>query len=95
MSAQSDARELRALIEEIAQRVARIESSQRVSRVVTAVQDPTVTGRGGSCTVVDGRGLESFGIRWFEHRPDVGDVVLVEVPPVGGTRRVVAIDREL
>jgi hypothetical protein len=64
-------------------------------RVVTAVINPTIAGRGGTATVTDGRGNATFGWRWLERRPLVGDVVLVEIPPPGGTRRIVAIDREI
>jgi hypothetical protein len=64
-------------------------------RVVTSVINPTIAGRGGTATVTDGRGNATFGWRWLERRPVVGDVVLVEIPPPGGTRRIVAIDREI
>lgn len=50
-------------------------------------------GRGGSCVVGVGSDLTS-GVRWYGRRPAVGDRVLVEFPPPGGTKRIVAIDRE-
>lgn len=86
--------ELRALVEEIVRRIVSARTPRLVWRVVTAVQAPDLSGRGGTATVVDGLGNESAGWHWYEHRPVVGDNVLCEIPPPGGTRRIVAIDRE-
>lgn len=81
-------------IEHIVRRIVRSEGTRLERRIVVEVQEPVVKGRGGTCSVVDSLGNTTFGIRWYESRPRSGDLVLVEVPPPGGTRRVVAIDRE-
>jgi hypothetical protein len=95
VTTREDATALKAEIEEIVRRVLATEQPRIVRRAVVAVQVPTVPGRGGTCTVVDSQGNTSFGVRWYEDRPLVGDNVLIEVPPPGGTRRILAIDREL
>ena len=51
------------------------------------------SGRGGTATISRGSS-ESANVRWYESRPGVGDKVLVNLPPPGGTRRILAVDRE-
>lgn len=95
MTARTDAMKLREIVEDTARGVVRASVPQEVRRTVTAVQGPDVAGQGGTCTVEDSQGNASFGVRWYEHRPKVGDNVLISVPPPGGTRRILAINREL
>lgn len=92
--AERDLARLRSHMEDAARRVVTAQRYRNEWRTVVAVQDPLVSGRGGTCTVEDGIGRQSFGVRWLQTRPLVGDVVLIEIPPPGGTRRIVAIDRE-
>lgn len=95
MTARSDAAELQGLIDARALAAVRAHGTAYDWRVVSEVLSPRSEGRGGTATVVDARGNTSYGVRWFERRPTVGDTVLVEIPPPGGTRRIVAIDREI
>lgn len=71
------------------------ESSRIERRTVVAVESAEGKFTGGTCDVRDGLGAISFGVRWYESRPVIGDVVLVEFPPPSGTRRVIAICREV
>jgi hypothetical protein len=92
------ARSMRRLQEARAQQVATARGSRLAWGTVKVVDEPLIAGRGGRATVAlttSPAGAESQGIRWFEHRPVAGDTVLVELPPPGGTRRIVAIDREI
>jgi hypothetical protein len=91
----SGIRDLRAEIEAIASRVADAQVPSAVWRTVVDVQGAIATSKGGTCTVEDGLHNQSFGVRWFETRPVIGDVVLVSVPPPTGTRYVIHIDREV
>lgn len=89
------ASQLKREIEAIARGVTRQHVTRYEWRTVVEVLSGSQAGRGGTVTVVDGAGATSYGIRWLERRPALGDVVMVAIPPTGGTRRVVAIDREL
>jgi hypothetical protein len=81
-------------IEMIAGNVADSRIPSAVWRTVVDVQGSIATGRGGTCTVADGLGNQSFGVRWFDMKPVLGDVVLVSVPPPSGTRYVIHVDRQ-
>jgi hypothetical protein len=94
LSARTDAMLLRQHVEDTARSVVRASVAGEERRTVTAVQGAEVAGRGGTCTVEDSQGNASPGVRNWHFQPRVGDIVLVSVPPPGGTRRILAIDRE-
>lgn len=90
------ARRLRQQIDQRARAVLAGALPRHVWGVVTEVQNPDTDGHGGTFSALLQGGTDaSLGIRWFQTRPVAGDVVLVSLPPPGGTRYAVAIDREV
>lgn len=88
------ARQLRRHVVNWAKQVVATQTIRRERRVVVAIQDPVVEGKGGTATLADGLGRVSYGTRWGGRRPAVGQTVVVDIPPAGGTRWILAIDDE-